>query len=177
MNESNAFASLSPSLLARKGGARPAMRPQLQTLQQFQEATACDIDDDLGWNDMGADVDPPAPESAEIVKLNPTVGTAPAVAPEVVRQQEVVAKIFAGSAKAAQPRRSARSDGRRVAMTIRLDPDRHLKLRLACMITHSSAQQLLIDALDRLMATSPEVSELASQLSNEGEARLEGRHS
>ncbi len=29
MSEPKTFASLGPSLLARKGGARPAMRPQL----------------------------------------------------------------------------------------------------------------------------------------------------
>ena len=32
MSEPRPFASLSPSLLARKGSARPAMRPQLRPL-------------------------------------------------------------------------------------------------------------------------------------------------
>lgn len=56
MNEAKPFASLGPTLLARKGGARPAMRPQLSPLLTgAQTALAEDGDelDDLGWNDMG----------------------------------------------------------------------------------------------------------------------------
>ena len=55
MSEPRPFASLSPSLLARKGGARPAMRPQVHPMHQFHEATARQLEDDLGWNDMGHD--------------------------------------------------------------------------------------------------------------------------
>ncbi|WP_390901794.1 hypothetical protein [Sphingomonas alpina] len=42
------FASLSSTLLARKGTARPAMRPQ-----GFGGFGALQTQDDLGWNDMG----------------------------------------------------------------------------------------------------------------------------
>ena len=56
MNEAKPFASLGPTLLARKGGARPAMRPQLSPLLAGAQ-TVLDADgeelDDLGWNDMG----------------------------------------------------------------------------------------------------------------------------
>lgn len=56
MAEPKPLASLSAGLLARKGGARPAMRRQAQLPgpgeQRFSSA------DDLGWNDMGYDVDP-----------------------------------------------------------------------------------------------------------------------
>ena len=70
MSEPKSFASLSPSLLARKGGARPAMRPQFLPLTYEDQrrmgypatalADAVDAADfgpageeDLGWNDMG----------------------------------------------------------------------------------------------------------------------------
>lgn len=46
MTEPKPFASLSSGLLARKGTAKPAMRPQ--GLGQFSSGL-----DDLGWNDMG----------------------------------------------------------------------------------------------------------------------------
>jgi hypothetical protein len=46
MNEGRHFASLSSGLLARKGAAKPAMRPQ-----SFPIAGAGL--EDLGWNDMG----------------------------------------------------------------------------------------------------------------------------
>ena len=50
--EPKPFASLSSGLLARKGGARPAMRPQ--GFGQIGSGL-----EDLGWNDMG--FEPPKP--------------------------------------------------------------------------------------------------------------------
>lgn len=76
MNEPKPFASLGPTLLARKGGAKPAMRPQLAPMNmggaQAARALAQDFDalEDLGWNDMGED-DAPADHSAEVLQLTP----------------------------------------------------------------------------------------------------------
>ena len=54
MSESKPFASLKPTLLARKGGAKPAMRPQLHPIHQLKETAPFAFeDDDLGWNDHG----------------------------------------------------------------------------------------------------------------------------
>ena len=165
-------ASLSPTLLARKGAARPAMRPQLQPLR-FQDNTARQLDD-LGWNDMGHEADPQdeaplaelpvapeqadAPQTAEIVALNPGGEQALAGVPEVVHQQERIAE------RLKQPRRSALSEGRKAAFTLRLDGERHLKLRLACVTSGRSAQQLVTEALDRLIADLPQVDELAGKM-------------
>ena len=57
MSESKPFASLSPTLLARKGAAKPAMRPQWQPLDAYSAEvplppTGEELED-LGWNDMG----------------------------------------------------------------------------------------------------------------------------
>lgn len=52
------FASLGPTLLARKGGAKPAMRPQLTPLPTSHAEIAAMAEEqleDLGWNDMGSD--------------------------------------------------------------------------------------------------------------------------
>lgn len=54
MAEPKPLASLSAGLLARKGAARPAMRRQAQTLGLGNFGNQ----EDLGWNDMGYDVDP-----------------------------------------------------------------------------------------------------------------------
>jgi hypothetical protein len=54
MAEPKPLASLSAGLLARKGAARPAMRRQAQALG----LGAFGSQEDLGWNDMGYDVDP-----------------------------------------------------------------------------------------------------------------------
>lgn len=53
MAEPKPLASLSAGLLARKGAARPAMRRQAQLPGGYFGGS-----DDLGWNDMGYDVNP-----------------------------------------------------------------------------------------------------------------------
>ena len=58
MGEPKAFASLSSGLLARKGAARPAMRPQ-----GFGGQNGAGLED-LGWNDMG--FEPPKPAIAPV---------------------------------------------------------------------------------------------------------------
>ena len=58
MGEPKAFASLSSGLLARKGAARPAMRPQ-----GFGGRVGAGLED-LGWNDMG--FEPPKPAIAPV---------------------------------------------------------------------------------------------------------------
>ncbi len=152
MSESKSFASLSPTLLARKGGAKPAMRPQ------FLEATARDLTEDLGWDDMGPEHD--VAHEADIVPIQPQIAIPPKSSkPAVLRQQEAVARRTI-----APSRRSALSDGRRAAFTLRVDAERHLALRLACTLQGRSAQQLVTDALDRLLTELPDVAALASQV-------------
>ncbi|WP_299326853.1 hypothetical protein [Parasphingopyxis sp.] len=51
----------------------------------------------------------------------------------------------------------------KVAFTLRLDKERHLKLRLASAITNQSAQRLVTEALDRFLEEHPDVQSIASQ--------------
>ena len=51
----------------------------------------------------------------------------------------------------------------KAAFTLRLDPLRHLKLRLACAVTGRSAQQLVTLALDELLASMPELDAMAER--------------
>jgi hypothetical protein len=194
MNEPRAYASLSSGLLARKGTAKPAMRPQGFT--GFE---------DLGWNDMGHE---PAPEEAfdaadlpehvpsSIAALTPAprhVKPVPAGAeaeagaeePEVVAQQRAIAESFppepepeaepeaeappphAAADIVALPMRLAvpvAGQGRKSAFTLRLDADRHLRLRLAAAVTGRSAQQIVTGALDALLQSIPEVEALAERV-------------
>ncbi len=180
-NGAKPFASLSPTLLARKGAARPAMRPQLTPLGHFSESVPQPVEDDLGWNDMGHDMGHESDHAVARVHADgevvafapphgaPVAGEFAAALPEVVRQREEVALRVAAPApvipiKPAAPRRSALTDGRRAAFTLRLDGERHLKLRLACTIANRSAQQLVTEALDRLLDEVPEVGALAAQV-------------
>jgi hypothetical protein len=170
------MASLSSTLLARKGQAKPAMRPQGFASFGFG---APQSQEDLGWNDMGHDLtvehvkrehglgaaaEPASPQpvaqSADIVPITKAQAEPqPVVAPPaVVRQQEELARDMAPIVRI--PRAAAGSKGK-AAFTLRLDPERHLRLRLACAITHKSAQMVVTDALDAFLDALPDVTELA----------------
>lgn len=137
------FASLSPTLLARKGGAKPAMRPQLAPIP---DASAANLED-LGWNDMGGE------DHANVVQLTPP------------SNDQVPAIKLASARTAAPTKRSAASKrGKRAAFTLRLDAQRHLKLRLAATIKGESAQQIVTDALDRLLAEVEDLDALAAKM-------------
>ncbi len=70
MGEPKPLASLSAGLLARKGGARPAMRRQ--PLGSGPAPLGGMGYDDLGWNDMGYDVDPDQSDAPDrMVDLKP----------------------------------------------------------------------------------------------------------
>ena len=152
MNEAKPFASLSSTLLARKGQAKPAMRPQgfhmthdgsfpMDSFQQHDQ-------DDLGWNDMGHD---PAP-----VVLHPTVQTEPVAAtPAVVRQQRELEEELASAMVPASNGKSA--------FTLHLDGERHLRLRLVCAVQHRSAQQIVTQALDEFLDRQPDNTALAGR--------------
>jgi hypothetical protein len=211
--EAKPFASLSSGLLARKGAARPAMRPQ-----GFGQAGAGL--EDLGWNDMG--FEPPKPaaaprdedhdafgddvvehprahptgltpvqspvhhqqaeiadrfgaeegdedESEEVAELEAVQETAgEAEAPEVVVLPRPSRKPVVVSAEVPAPRRaprprSAPGSKAKAAFTLRLDPGRHLKLRLACAVDGRSAQQLVTAALDQLLSRMPELDAMAAR--------------
>ena len=134
--------SLPSALLARKGSARPAMRPQ------DLDSPAADVVDDLGWNDMGSS-QPEVLVEREALKVEierPVASVSKATVARIGR--ETVSKT--GGAKA--------------AFTLRLDTDRHLRLRLASAVTGCSSQQLVTQALDAFLHTVPEVDALVAQL-------------
>lgn len=158
------LASLSSGLLARKGMARPAMRPQGVAAAAAPQAAQ----DDLGWNDMG-DATPAAPPLAAVPPVlvqrealaelvspaepEPDAACAPAAAPVAI-SLATVARID----------RETRGGPAKAAFTLRLDPDRRLRLRLACAVRNQSAQCLVSEALDVFLETLPKVDELARQL-------------
>jgi hypothetical protein len=210
MAEAKPFASLSSGLLARKGDARPAMRRQLNN---GSVETSAHVHDDLGWNDMGYDVNPDHNEPMEHdheMGHNPLAAAVPEVKPEVKAQQDRIAEqlhvqaeqtealhydappapvvsIVAAKPVAVAPPvaavsapvasapvvlvpakvktpRAARGTKDKSAFTLRLDGDRHLRLRLACAVSNRSAQQLVTAALDAFIESMPEIAALASQL-------------
>jgi hypothetical protein len=243
--EAKPFASLSSGLLARKGAARPAMKPQ-----GFGQMGGGNLED-LGWNDMG--FEPPKPTEAprdedhdafgedvvEHPRAHPT-GLTPVQSPVHTQQAEIAdrlgesdegeeeeldetAEVFEPEAEApayeaeapayeaepaeapeyedeapayeAEPAepvyqrpikaavaavtptpaprrapkaRSVAGGKGKAAFTLRLDPSRHLKLRLACAVNGRSAQQIVTDALDGLLQNMPELDAMAEKANRKG---------
>ena len=223
-SEPKAFASLSSGLLARKGAARPAMRPQ-----GFGQGAGLE---DLGWNDMGFEAPKPAAmplrdedhdafgdELPEPAIRNPLVALTPVASPVHDQHAEIedrfglsanedspadgddlvdeTAEIYEPDAdegasplagltpssvvsiareapvtfhpqaqlapkRLRAPRAAPGSKGK-AAFTLRLDAERHLKLRLACAIDGRSAQILVTEALDALLNSMPELDGMAER--------------
>ena len=221
MAEPKAFASLSSGLLARKGAAKPAMRPQ-----GFGQMNMGIGLEDLGWDDMGHAQQAQAPDfghdelpehvPSSIAALTPAPrhnvepvreeeavieeavedsaaevpeefqeATAP---PPVVGQQRAIEATFAELAapKPAKPERAAplravvplpprerspRGSKAKAAFTLRLDADRHLKLRLAGAVINRSAQNIVTEALDLYLASLPEVDAISSSMARQAGKR------
>jgi hypothetical protein len=209
--EAKPFASLSSGLLARKGAARPAMRPQ--GFGQVGNGL-----EDLGWDDMGFEAPKPveAPRDEEhdafgddVVnhpRAHPT-GLTPVGSPVHGQQAEISERFNGGddetqeseideaavscepeadeapaapvivaaplvvpapaSRRAPRVRAAVGTKGK-AAFTLRLDPNRHLKLRLACAVDGRSAQQLVTDALDQLLERMPDLDGLAAKAKRRG---------
>jgi hypothetical protein len=234
MGEPKAFASLSSGLLARKGAARPAMRPQ-----GFGQIGAAGLED-LGWDDMGFEAPKPSlmpvrdedhdafgEEVGDQPIRNPLAALTPIASPVHDQQAEIAerfsahdedgenedgeyidetaelydpetdeepaatsedadedaplslipvlapvvapAPVFkpvpvAAPAPKREPiKRAAPGSKAKSAFTLRLDPSRHLKLRLACAVHGKSAQQLVTDALDQLLDAMPELDSMADR--------------
>ncbi|MDE2303790.1 MAG: hypothetical protein KGK11_14685 [Sphingomonadales bacterium] len=158
MTTIKSFGSLSSGLLARKGFARPAMRSPLHQYPLENEMPGETQLDDLGWNDMGEPEPVSAP--AEVVPISPAVDAAlavprEAVKPEILRQQEAMARLIRIPQR--RPRGTALTEGRRAAFTLRVDAERHFLLRRACAAMQCSAQVLLLEAFDRMLADMPEL--------------------
>jgi hypothetical protein len=213
MSEPKPFASLSSGLLARKGGARPAMRPQ--GFGQIGGNL-----EDLGWNDMGFEAPKPveAPRDlehdafGEPIAENPALhghaGLTPVNSPVHSQQAEIVDRLQDASdegdeadetaqiveenaelpvqpvearaqmyvvpaapapvaRRVSRPRSAPGAKGK-AAFTLRLDPERHLKLRLACAVRGRSAQLLVTDALDQFLDGMPELEAMAQKAKRKG---------
>ena len=218
MREPKPLASLSSSLLARKGGAKPAMRRQgFSNFPDHSSDHLGETHEDLGWNDMGYDVDPDhAEHPIEHLHHNPLAGAIPNPGAAVRQQQEEIAaklgtkpaqesaiepaeteaeaikapspvsrevppitenpallaadNIDALETEKPRPAVKSRTRKAKTAFTLRLDPERHLKLRLATAVKNLSAQQLVTKAVDEYLRSIPELDDLAERVPARGAA-------
>lgn len=157
------LASLSSALLARKGHARPAMRPQGVAI------------DDLGWNDMGHVAPAVHVAPVHVAVVPPVLVERAALAEEVASAQPVPAKpepveVAAPPVSTATIARLARESAKqtragKAAFTLRLDAERHLRLRLASAVANRSGQQIVGEALDVFLSQQPGLDALVAGVS------------
>jgi hypothetical protein len=81
----------------------------------------------------------------------------------VHRQQEALARELAPATRNVV--RAAPGSKGKAAFTLRLDPERHLQLRLVCAVQHRSAQQVVIAALDAFLSTQQDMAPFAASKS------------
>ncbi len=94
MIEPKPFASLTSGLLARKGGARPAMRRPYTGGSHPHPSLPISVQEDLGWNDMGHDEEEHAPPSLTMIRADVPEQKVEVEAPEVIKQQEQLTEQF-----------------------------------------------------------------------------------
>lgn len=181
--DAEAFEQLDEAEQARDAetAAEPASEqqapPELATPAGLEGPAEFDQPDEFGEADQfGQPAEIAAEESAAEVEADE-----PFDAPSVVAQQRAILQRFdgaeepdaapapAGSRDARAeivplPQRVAAGGKRKAAFTLRLDAERHLRLRLACAVTRHSAQQIVARALDEALASIPEIESLASQV-------------
>ncbi len=111
------------------------------------------------------------PEVTEVAETVEPVSAERAPAP-LSRPAPVAPQRTAhGTPTTSRTRRSVRPAGAKAAFTLRIDGDRHLRLRLASAVTNLSAQQILIDAFDAYLETVPEVEALAGNVARRNSDR------
>jgi hypothetical protein len=135
-------------------------------LHEFHRAAARDMQEDLGWNDLGLEAaadEQPQQSGADIVSIVGDAQTGPGVdqAPGVIHQRP---SASANLSALSRPREPSLTPGRRVAFTLRLDADRHLKLRLASTMLNRSAQDIVTEALDHHLAGLAEIEAIAAKI-------------
>jgi hypothetical protein len=143
-------ASLSGSLLTSKGGARPGQRYDNEVTEVYQSRRRItlnaervrDISDFLGTKD---DVQNSVSDDETAVLVQPAI---------IEEMPEGTATLAVSPWREGDKLPGARAAGgkARVAYTVRLDADRHTKLRFTAASQHRSAQQVMVDALDRYLS-------------------------
>lgn len=149
-SEPRPAASLTGALLARRGGAHPAMRRQ-PILSMTGDANHSE---DLGWNDPGGEKGGGRPAGTNVQPLPRPMHD---VVPTSAESTHLLARMNAPADKRSLARKQPASPAdmeRKVAFTLRIDAERHLRLRLLSALSKRSAQRLLTEALDIMIAQS-----------------------
>ena len=128
------------------------MRRQ-DSLRGFGHGGLAEPGEDLGWNDWGDERAAPAQSPSSSAPASATALAAAAAGqapvPEILRQIE---RLAGRLARPAVRRRAQPAGGRRAAFTLRLDPERHLRLKVAGVVLGRSSQDIVTEALDTYLS-------------------------
>jgi hypothetical protein len=143
-------ASLSASLLTSKGGARPGQRYDNEVTEVYQSRRRITLN-----AERVRDLSDFAGTVTDASSLMPDDDTAVLVQSLSVEEAvETTTPATAQSWREGDKLPGARAAGgkARVSYTVRLDAERHAKLRFTASSQHRSAQQVMLDALDRYLS-------------------------
>jgi hypothetical protein len=143
----------SPTVAVQSIETGPEAEPEelpfvVRQQEELLRLVAEPVEDDVKTDNEIEDVISHLPE-APVLHVPVAEVVVPVSSPIPVAHQESRARAAAGSRGKA-------------AFTLRLDSDRHLKLRLVCAINHRSAQQIVTQALDEFLARQPSVNDLVA---------------
>jgi len=154
----DAFGEVIPAHPHKLAGLTPVDSPVHDQQAEIAGRLSAFVPDDAGDEvDETAELYEPEEETVEPEEAPeapvPAVAARPQPAPVVRRTRKP---------------RAAPGSKAKAAFTLRLDPERHLKLRLACAVDGQSAQMLVTRALDDLLASMPELEAMAQKAKRKG---------
>lgn len=161
-----------PLDLCERFDETPGTAADEQAFEQIEEPNAASdataADEPFELTQRFEDFDPfdqAEDESASAEFAPPAAPPSPVFQP--VSGYEPVAPYTPAGADQPTPR-AAPGGKAKAAFTLRLDPERHLKLRLACAVNGRSAQQIVTAAVDRLLREMPELDAMAEKAKRRG---------
>lgn len=169
--EHDAFGEVIPAHPHNLAGLTPVESPvhnqQAELAGRLSAYTPDDAGEDEEFDETAELYDPEAEEEEDSPKPS-VLAKAPAIAkvepaPAPVAKAEPAPVVRRASKPRAMP-----GSKEKAAFTLRLDQERHLKLRLACAVSSRSAQMLVTQALDDLLASMPELEAMAEKAKRKG---------
>ena len=152
-------ARLSGMLLARKGTAAPAHtdhRLNIQAMDQFKKTEAkieapreLNSYEHQSWTDAVSQINDVTRKQYSRNVISPDVKEVPKITANVEKTKKSSTKAFK-SAK--MPNTIVKADGKRIAMTLRMEQEEHLKLRLFAAHSRKSCQEIISDALEMYLS-------------------------
>lgn len=144
-------ARLSAMLLAKKGTAQPAHTDHRLNMQAFERAEAARPHVEVKSADSDSSMLAEAVKEINKVtrrQYSKVVGEEETEVRAAEKNVQVTTEYVNGQTKEQAPVKKPVGAGKRIAMTLRMDQEEHLKLRLFAAHSRKSCQEIISDALE-----------------------------